>query len=44
MADVKDLVGISVFYGDINEGWDKSSIVHCTPTDWIKVFTLPIVD
>jgi len=38
MGDVKDLVmavkfGISGFYGNINEGWDESSVVHRIPTD-----------
>jgi len=36
--------GISGFYGNINEGWDESSVVHHIPPDWIKLFTLPIVD
>jgi len=24
--------------------WDESSVVHCIPTDWIKLFILLIVD
>jgi len=28
----------------INEGWDESIVVHRTPADNIKLFTLPIVD
>jgi len=38
--------GISGFYGNVNEGWDESvdCVVHHIPTDWIKFFTLPIVD
>jgi len=34
----------SGFYSNINEGWDESSVVHHTPTDWIKLFTLLIDD
>ena len=36
--------GISEFYSNVNEGWDESSVVHRRPTNWIKLFTLPIVD
>ena len=25
--------GISGFYGNVNEGWDESSVVHRIPTD-----------
>ena len=28
----------------LNEGWNEFSVVHRIPTDWIKLFTLPIVD
>ena len=34
----------SGFYSNANKGWDESSVVHRTPTDWIKLFTLPIAD
>ena len=34
----------SGFYGNLNGGWDESSVVHRIPTDQIKLFTLPIVD
>jgi len=27
-------------YSNVNEGWDESSVVHCIPTDWIKLFIL----
>jgi len=30
--------GISGFYGNVNEGWDESSVVHHIPTNWIKLF------
>jgi len=36
--------GINGVYGNINEGWDESSVVHRIPTNCIKLFTLPIVD
>ena len=36
--------GISVFYGNLSQGWDESSVVHRIPIDQIKLFTLPIVD
>jgi len=34
-GDVKDSVmfGISRFYGNVNEGWDESIVVHRMPTD-----------
>ena len=25
--------GISGFYGNVNEGWDETSVVHHIPTD-----------
>jgi len=42
MGDVKDsVVAVQVWnqwvYGNVNEGWDESSVVHCMPTDWIKL-------
>ena len=36
--------GISGFYGNVNKDWDESSVVHRIPTDWVKLFTQPIVD
>ena len=36
--------GINGVYGNINEDWDESIIVHRIPTNCIKLFTLPIVD
>jgi len=36
--------GIDGLCGNVNEGWDESSVVHRTPADYIKLFTLPIVD
>jgi len=50
MADVKDSVMVVqdwnrwVMQQCINKGWDESSVVHRTPADNIKLFTLPIVD
>jgi len=49
MGDVKDTVmAVHVWnqwvYGNLNGGWDESSVVHRIPTDQIKLFTLPIVD
>jgi len=37
-------IGIDELCGNVNEGWDESSVVHHTPADDIKLFTLPIVD
>jgi len=37
-------VGIDGLCGKVNEGWDEFSVVHRTPADNIKLFTLPIVD
>ena len=37
-------IGIDGLCGNVNEGWDESSVVHRTPADNIKLFTLPIVD
>jgi len=31
-------------YSNVNEGWDEFSVVHCKPTDWIKLFIVPFVD
>jgi len=36
--------GISGLCGNVNEGWNESSVAHRIPTDYIKLFTLPIVD
>ena len=49
MADVKDSVMAVEDWndglcGNVNEGWDESRVVHRTPADNIKLFTLPIVD
>ena len=46
-GEVKDSVMVlqvwnQQVYGNVNEGWDVSSAVNRIPTDWIKLFTLPI--
>ena len=43
-ADIETLLwqfksAVSGFYGNVNEGWDESSVVHCIPVDW-KSFSL----
>jgi len=34
--------GIGGLFDNINEGWDESSVVHCTLNEYIKLFTLLI--
>jgi len=36
--------GMDGLCGNVNEGWDESSVVHRTPADDIKLFSLLIVD
>jgi len=37
-------IGIDGLCTNVNEGWDKSSVVHRTFADNVKLFTVPIVD
>ena len=47
MRDVKDSVmAVQVWNQWVlrQRKWEESSVVHRIPTDYIKLFTLPIVD
>ena len=38
------LESVGYLCGSVNGGWDESSVVHRTPTDYIRLFTLLIID